>query len=61
MKNLIFIITLCILQAACSSHRPAASSSASLLTFEQIGSEISVIYEELDEAVETPTGVAAGH
>ena len=61
MKKSIFIIALCIFQVACSSHRPAHSSSPSLLTFEQIGGEISVVYEVIDEAVETPTGVAAGH
>lgn len=60
MKKSIVIITLCILQAACSSHRPAASPGPTLLSFEQLGAEISVVHEVLGEATEAPASVAAG-
>ena len=54
MKKIIFILALCALQGACARHGPGGSQGSSLLTYEQLGSEITVTRISLEEHVESP-------
>ena len=45
MKKSIFMLLLCLGPAACGSHGPITSQGSTLLSFEQIGAEISVTHE----------------
>ena len=58
MKKLLIISTLALIPCACAMQ-PAPDLPPSLLSFEALGSEISVSYEPLDETAELYLAVAA--
>ncbi len=58
MKKSMFILLLCLIQAACSSQWLSAGDDSVLLSFEQIGAEISVTHETADEVITEPRSAA---
>ena len=64
MKKSLFIICLCALQAACATQPVEYHSGSSLLSFDDLASEITVGYRDIsaepksaadrDEAADTP-------
>lgn len=64
MKKSLFIILLCVFQAACATQPVDTDSRASLLSFNDLASEITVAYRDLstepasesdgDAAADTP-------
>lgn len=58
MKKLFIIIILAVIQCACASSPGSLPGSTSLLSFDAIGAEITVGYENL-EAPDEPLAVVA--
>lgn len=64
MKKSLFIICLCVFQAACATQPVATDGGSSLLSFNDLASEITVGYRDLsvetapkaisDEGADTP-------
>lgn len=52
MKKTIIIIALCALQSACTHYVPAESAASPLLSFKELGAEITVTRIVLEEPVE---------
>lgn len=48
MKKSLFIIALAAMQCACSNQPAVPANVSSLVSFEQIGSEITVAYHKID-------------
>lgn len=58
MKKFIIIIVLAILQCACATSDGIAGRSGSMLSFDAIGAEITVAYENLEEQQDASQTVA---
>lgn len=58
MKKFIIIIVLAFLQSACATSPGVTGVSATMLSFDAIGAEISVAYESLEEPIEPSQTVA---
>lgn len=63
MKNSIFILVLCVIASGCATSGDTSDAPATLLSFEEIGNEITVRYESLADdgmAQETLDTTVAG-
>jgi hypothetical protein len=58
MKKFLIIIVLTLLQCACATQDPAPYSGSSLLSFDAIGAEITVSYEQAEAAADLSQSVA---
>ena len=59
MKKVIFILMLCVLQGACAHYGAGGSQGSSLLTYEQLGGEITVTRISVEEDMESPEDLEA--
>jgi len=58
MKKSLIIIALTLLQGACATQEPVQGSSTTLLNFEAISAEITVVYESTEGADDLSQTVA---
>lgn len=59
MKKSLLVLLLAVMHSACSTPTATQVNSNSLISFEEIGAEISIIHKATREPRETPRPVAA--
>ena len=58
MKKSIFILLLCALQGACAHYDHGQLGTRPLLSFEELGSQITVTRISIEDGIEEPAGDA---